>query len=128
MRRTGSFRGGCPAITLYIKSPRAPSLADHYPGIIDTGFDGFVLVPTQVASQLGLVPDSVARVITADGATAEVLAAECSVTIDGREIEGIALITPGAKDILYGNGFLREAELRLIVDAKKGVYELTGEQ
>lgn len=127
MKLTGSFEDGCPTITLHIESPAAASLSDDYPGIIDTGFNGFVLMSTEVSSQLGLIPSSVTRMETADGTKVDTLTAECIIIIGEREVEGTALVHPGVPQILFGNDLLRKANLRLVVDANNESYELTDE-
>jgi clan AA aspartic protease len=110
---------------LHIESPEAASLSDEYPGIVDTGFDGFVFMSPEIACQLGCAPSGAAPIETADGTRVEVLTAPCIVNIANYQVTGTALISPSAPDILYGNDFLKKAGLRLICDPAKQTCELT---
>jgi clan AA aspartic protease len=124
MRLTGNFQAGRPQFVVQIEGPAA-SLGGDYSVILDTGFDGFACMPSEIGIDLGITRESMAEVVLADGQVVQLPTAECTVFIENKEASGMAYLAPTMSDVLLGVEFLERMNLRLIVDPKKQVCELT---
>lgn len=100
---------------------RGSRLSVELPAIIDTGFDGFLLLPMDVASHIGAVVSGWSEIVVADGSLKKVAAVNCEVNLLGRAIRVRAYITE-LTDLVVGTKLL--AGCRLKIDGDSGAIEL----
>ncbi|MCY4583927.1 MAG: hypothetical protein OXE50_14210 [Chloroflexi bacterium] len=96
-----------------------------FEGIIDTGFSGFVQIPMNAASALGLIspPLQMGATILANGAKQPVVLKQVPVTINGDIAHGLCQIPlTGNSPILIGMDLLRRFQRVLIVSSKQGIF------
>lgn len=101
---------GWPVLSVQIKGARSEVTLG---AVIDTGFDGFVCVPVEVAVQLGLELVGFQTVEYADGRKARELVFLGSVILAGRERK-VEISLTEAQEALIGTGLL--ADYRLEID------------
>lgn len=110
---TGTFDStGSPAIEIAVVGSAGTK---NYSAIIDTGFTGFVAVPTVDMVPLGLQVQGAANVMLGDGNVITNMVAAAGVTLGGQTVTGIAVLDDGSPDVLVGMGFLREFKIALIL-------------
>jgi len=103
----------------------AASLGGEYEVMLDTGFSGFLYVPKQIASDLGISRESMSPVIVADGRRLELPTAECTVIIGNSTTTGIAYLAGPAPGLFLGMQYLEKAGLQLRLNPTKGRCELS---
>ena len=107
-----------------------PRLADQapvsLPGIIDTGFDGFVQIPLSLAVALGLVtrPFMTGNTSLANGKIQQVFLKKVSAQVQGEAREGLCQLPPTPESpVLVGMGLLKRFDRMLIISsAKKKIF------
>lgn len=110
----GAFdEAGSPTIPVRISGELG---SREYIATIDTGFTGFVALPTMEIVPLGLsTPPSAASVMLGNGEIIYNLIAQGRVTVGGQSVEGPILLDDTGNDTLVGMAFLRAFQLALIV-------------
>ena len=101
----GFYKGSTPCCKLRV-SGLDQNTALEFTAIIDTGFDGFLLMPTPAGVPLGLVGRVTTEIIQADGKEKPTSAGEGLVGIGGEERQGLIILQDDAQDILIGTELL----------------------
>lgn len=112
----GSFEAGCPVLALQLEGEPKPRLA-----ILDTGFNGEILIPQSLADALGWTPIGVVDCQTASGMTTTTL-------VEGRISwfgagRRVSAMTTGADILLVGMELLHDCELR--IRRESGIVQVT---
>lgn len=111
----GSFdTAGNPCLTLRVAPDAASKSIVEVVAIIDTGFTGFVLLPSQYALQLGLRIQGTTTVTLADESSCVCVLSEAYISLDsstGRQ--GVVMLERNCKEVLIGMDFLRQFGLGL---------------
>jgi clan AA aspartic protease len=108
-----SFLGRVPVLQISVKNhfsggvyPQVGSVQ----AVVDTGYDGFLVVPQRIYRELQLdsAPTSKRRVVTADGRRVEMESslASVGVTGTGRSYDGPVETAPGVDEVLLGTRLL----------------------
>lgn len=96
-----------------------------YKGLVDTGFNGEIVVNKSVAAEAGLKPFRIKERTLADGRTVKVEVAVAVVKINGEETEAFVEILEGLPlDVLIGIQALER--LGYVVDPRTGRIEKLG--
>lgn len=90
--------------------------------VIDTGFDGDLCLPIQIAIQLGLELRDILYIELADGTIKDELVFAGAVHWES-EIKEVRIMLTGSEDPLIGIGLL--AKKRLEIDFEKGSVSIT---
>lgn len=108
-----------PYIPLIISDPLENTTIEEF-GLIDTGFDGELLIPLEIYNKLNLKAfeygiDVVSIAETASGEQLRLITASAAVKIKGDEITSIITIDShlNCKEILIGRKFLQSYHLAL---------------
>jgi len=110
---TGQFdKSGCPFLRIAVSGPKERA---EYDAVLDTGFTGFLSLPSKQAERLGLVPRATILLRYADGAAGYKLTASVTVTVKGESQTGIVILEPNSSELLLGVSFLRLFNRALIV-------------
>src|SRR5208337_177788 len=124
MTVTGSFNNsGSPVIEIAVSGP--VTNPTNLTAMVDTGFSGFLLLPILEAFPVGLILKGTIPITLADGSTQTKLTCLGEVHFDGESQVGLIIIEWQSTDILVGMDFLRKFQRMLVVDAPKGIVELT---
>ena len=92
---------------------RGPLGQEEVEAVIDTGFNGFLMLPPELITRLGLMAVTMIRATLADGAEVELRAYEVTVLWDQEERILEALQTDG--DALIGMSLLQGYDVRIQV-------------
>jgi len=112
----GSFDNrGAPTVTISISPAEGVASAKQFVAVIDTGFEGFVRMPSDQAEMLGLTPTTAAEIENADGTVDVVALAPARVTLGGDSREGLVHLQHAVDEILVGLDFLRSFRKMLVV-------------
>lgn len=104
---------GSPTITIRVSGEIG---SRDYAATIDTGFTGFVALPTVEMVPLGLSTQPIAAsVMLGNGEIIYNLVAQGRVTLSGQSVDGAILLDDTSNDILVGMAFLRAFQLALII-------------
>lgn len=124
---TGYFNSvGAPAIKIFIAGVFETKRTE-FEATIDTGFSGFLSMPTLRAFPLGLVLYGATQLQYADGSTTVKLTALGRVSV-GEELQADVIILEENSDtILAGMEFLRIFRKRLVVSPANGTVLLEDE-
>lgn len=87
----------------------------EYEATIDTGFSGFVALPTREMVPLGLATEGATTVMLGNGSVIDNLVASASVMVCGQTQAGTVLLDDNSNEILIGMELLREFKLALIL-------------
>ena len=98
-----------PKIKLAVGGAKQSNLLE---AILDTGFDGYLSLPINIAVTLGIELTAVVAVEYADGRTSQELVFSVRVDFDGKEKIVPATLTAGA-EALAGTALLADYELKL---------------
>ena len=98
-----------PKIKLAVGGAKQSNLLE---AILDTGFDGYLSLPINIAVTLGIELAAVVAVEYADGRTSQELVFSVRVDFDGKEKIVPATLTAGA-EALAGTALLADYELKL---------------
>ena len=88
--------------------------------VIDTGFDGEVAIPYELAEELGIRPMAITYVKLGDGSFCLMGVSITSVVVEGAEIPVEVLL--GSSEPIVGTGFLKH--FKFILDIGAGLVEL----
>ena len=101
---------GNPCIAFHLRGvvPGKPGI--KCPGIVDTGFSGFIQISFNKACELRLPLEGTAGVTLADGSTQVVLTALGMATLANQEMMGTIHLSFTSEEILVGMEFLRKFE------------------
>jgi clan AA aspartic protease len=113
----GFFKGTTPFCKIQI-SGLDQNTALEFEAIIDTGFDGFLLMPTKAAVPLGLVGRVTTEIVQADGKEKPTSAGEGVVVLGGQVRQGLIILQDDAQDVLIGTDLLREFGAMLMITSK----------
>jgi clan AA aspartic protease len=114
---------GRPSTTITLVGPEGEKTI---PAIIDTGFDGFLSLPSKELEEVGL-PGSVTvtgTAVLADNRSISVRLCLCTVRFDGEEQVGMCIIASPHGDAFLGMNFLAAFHRKLVVDVTNGYAEL----
>jgi predicted aspartyl protease len=114
---------GDPHIKLTVRGAIAPS-GIEIDFLIDTGYQGFVLIPILQAFPIGLILAGTTNIVMANGQPQPRLTCIGSVECDGEEHLDLILIEPTGQVALLGMEFLRAFHKRLSIDPMAGTVEL----
>jgi clan AA aspartic protease len=104
----GSFDNrGAPTVTISISPAEGVASTKQFTAVIDTGFDGFVRMPSDQAETLGLTPNTASEMENADGTVDVVALASARVTVGGDSREGLIHLQHAVDEVLVGLDFLR---------------------
>lgn len=78
---------------------------------LDTGFDGFLSLPINIAVPLGLELTGLVEVEYADGRTSKELVFSTDVNLDG-SIRNVTVTLTGGSEALAGTALFKEYEIR----------------
>ncbi len=121
---TGSFdSSGSPTVEIRVFGP-SPTQYRRIEAVVDTGFTGFLLLPRQIASSLGLSPHTTIDITLADGSTQAKFVCLGGIEFDGQLRTGGVILEERSTEALIGMDFLKTFQLILIVDAVKDTLEL----
>ena len=113
MLALGGFdRSGSPTIQIRVTGDLGYR---DYNAVIDTGFSGFVALPTLEMVPLGLATGGATTVMLGNGMVIDNLVASASVTLGRQTVVGALLLDDISNEALVGMEFLREFRLALIV-------------
>ena len=90
--------------------------------VVDTGFDGSICLPTEIAIQLGLQLKGIQEVEYADGSTKSELVFLGRVIFEGKELD-IDIFLTSSQDALLGTQLLEGKTL--IIDFARNRVEIT---
>ncbi|MGH9869853.1 MAG: hypothetical protein ACREAA_17040 [Candidatus Polarisedimenticolia bacterium] len=121
---TGYFQNFDPLIEIQLTGATSHP-ASRLTCLVDTGSTGFLSVPEASAEALGLVPQDTLEMEYADGSIAQRPACLGIARIDGMEGRGIVALEPSLKYPLLGIRFLQILGLKLLIDQRNGVVELS---
>jgi predicted aspartyl protease len=107
MKLTGKFNNNRILLSLRIECPNALSQQEDCEGIIDTGFNGFVMLPESIFIGLGFENESMATVTLANKEDHQALSAIGSVYIGDISVSGIILSIAGCFTNLFWYGSVR---------------------
>lgn len=118
----GRFEGSDPLIQISLGAP------DHPPEtvtcLVDTGFDGFLLISEAQAAPLHLTGQYPGNVEYADSSTAARPYCVAVAEIDGVRRRGLVALEPVLRRPLLGIKFMKAFGLRLILDPSDNRVEL----
>jgi clan AA aspartic protease len=114
------FLSGTPVIRLVIRNP---FLGLRYPqagaamAVLDTGYDGFVALPGEIFSSLGLgeVSPSEREAVVADGRVVHLRSSPASADLPdlGETLDGAVETAEGMAEVLVGTRLLRSLKVTL---------------
>ena len=108
-----------PKIKLTVIDARQSSLLE---AILDTGFDGYLSLPINIAVTLGIELAAIVPVEYADGRRSQELVFSVRVELNGKEKIVPATLTAGA-EALAGISLFADYELRLNFPKQKIIFE-----
>ncbi len=91
---------------------RYPESGEEW-GILDTGYEGFVLVPMEVLGHLGIRPSVKRHLILADGRVIESKGGYSTLIIGDYEVDGLVESYEGASEIIIGGEALMKARVEM---------------
>jgi clan AA aspartic protease len=117
----GTFHNDQPEIEIEVSgtSENAIKIA----ALVDSGFNGFLTLPHQVAFPLGLILKGFRSNILADGSSSSVFACIGAVCVDGKCVQTPIDIQP-ANVILLGTKLLKKLGKTFILDCSSGKVEI----
>jgi predicted aspartyl protease len=102
-------------------------IAQKFEAMLDTGFSGFLSLPLVYALKVGLILNSTASFVLADGSVQHTLLCLGTIRLDGEEKIGLISISKG-NDALLGMDFLRKFNKRLHLDCGNNIVRLENAQ
>lgn len=121
----GFYVGVTPHVKIKISGPD-PNNALEFDGVLDTGFDGFIMMPAPSALQLGLVSRVTTDVIMANAKTEPSMTASGTATIEDEFRTGTIILSEESTEVLIGMGLMRLFSLTLVVS--RGFVALISEK
>ena len=119
---TGYFKGLDPVIPIALGAPDHPSTPITC--LVDTGFDGFLLLPEAAAPDFELTETVPGIIEYADGSIAKRSWCIGVTEVDGEQRRGFVALEPGARQPLLGMMFLKAFGFKLTVDPSSNLVEL----
>jgi predicted aspartyl protease len=98
-------------------------ISQKFDAMLDTGFSGFLSLPLVYALKVGLILNSTASFVLADGSVQNTLLCLGTVKIKSEEQAGLISISKG-NDVLLGMDFLRKVRKKLHIDCEKRIVRL----
>lgn len=98
-------------------------ISQKFNAMLDTGFSGFLSLPLVYALKVGLILNSTASFVLADGSVQSTLLCLGSIKLNGYEQAGLILISKG-NDVLLGMEFLRKFKKKLVLDCEANIIRL----
>jgi clan AA aspartic protease len=100
-------------------------ITQKFDAMLDTGFSGFLSLPLVYALKVGLILNSTASFVLADGSIQHSLLCLGTIKINGEERIGLIAISKGS-DVLLGMDFLKKFKKRLCLDCISNKVKLEG--
>lgn len=120
---TGLFNAaGNPILKITLTG--ALGTAQEFDALVDTGFSGFLLMPTVKALPLGLILYGTTSVELADGSNAVKWTALGTASVGAESVAGIVILENNTSVPLVGMDFLRRFKKTLIVHEKNTLVAL----
>lgn len=116
----GTFVNDQPNIDIEVRG----SITKTISAIVDSGYNGYLTIPFEIAFPLGLTLIGIESGSLADGSSSAYLVCVGEVCIEGKCIRTTIDVQPGNK-ILLGTKLLKGLGKVFILDAKKGSVEIT---
>lgn len=110
---SGRIRNGHPFVTLYLSGPER--VERGYRAMIDTGFDGSMLLPVSHAAKLRVTVEDSTTVSMADNTPKDAWTSHLFVRCGVRLERALVIIEPDCKELIIGMDFLRQFGLSLVV-------------
>jgi len=112
-----------PITTIIVVGPKGEKTLT---AIIDTGFDGFLSVPSTELQEVGLPGDITitGTAVLADNRAISVQLCLATIRLDREEQVGMCIISSPIGDAFVGMNFLLAFHKKLIVDATNGYADL----
>lgn len=117
----GTFNNDQPKIEIEISGVNGTPIKVE--ALVDSGFNGYLILPYVVAFPLGLVLSGVQSNTLADGSSSSHFVCIGKICVDGKCITTTIDIQP-ANIILLGTKLLKELEKTFILDSKNGRVEI----
>ena len=121
----GTFHNDQPEIEIEVSG--TSENAKKVIALVDSGFNGFLTLPYQVAFPLGLILKGMQLNTLADGSSSSVFVCLGEVCVDGKCIQTTIDIQP-ANIILLGTKLLKELGKTFILDCRAGKVEIVESQ
>lgn len=112
----GFYKDGTPYLKIKV-SGLDPNTAREFNAVIDTGFDGFMVMPDKQALALGLVGNVSADIILANASTDPRMMAEGEATIQSDSRRGMIILGDDSAEVLVGMGLLRSFSVILFLSS-----------
>ena len=122
---SGYFRNSCPYTTITVVGSTGSKEVE---AIIDTGFNGFLTLPQDIADSIGMeYTKAVSSSIVADGSTSPSLIYKGKMIYDSSRVDLLIDVQKHCK-ILLGTALLEELKLSLYIDvvAQRVIFDRTG--
>jgi predicted aspartyl protease len=116
-------KNGRPTTTIIVVGPKGEKTL---PAIVDTGFDGFLSVPSSDLQEVGL-PGGITvtgTAVLADNRSISVQLCLVTIRLDREEQVGMCIISSPTGDTFVGMSFLLAFHKKLIVDVTNGRADL----
>jgi predicted aspartyl protease len=120
---SGLFRASDePRFAVYLIRPAGPHRLDC---LIDTGYSGFVVIPENVASDVGLRATGTSHISFANGAREPRGWCRNEVAVDGAIKRGVIVIDPQGADCIMGRQLLTVFQLSLTFDPSANYIDVS---
>jgi len=89
-----------------------PGLGEEW-GLLDTGYEGFALVPKEVLSRLGISPSVERHLLLPDGRIIKSIGGYSTLILGDYEVDGLIESYEGVNEIIIGGEALEGARLEI---------------
>ncbi len=118
----GTFNNDQPKIEIEVKG--ITGISRKIEALVDSGFNGYLIIPFAEAFPLGLVLAGVQANTLADGSTSSHFVCKGQVCVDGKCVDTTIDIQP-ANIVLLGTKLLKELGKVFVLDCSVGKVEIT---
>ncbi len=89
-----------------------PELGEDW-GVLDTGYEGFALVPREVLQKLGITPSIERHLLLPDGRVVKSVGGYSTLILGDYEIDGLVESSEGISEIIIGGEALERARVEI---------------